>query len=66
MELEQIIINRLDTSLTSKTSRELIELLDREKFNEFIKSNIGPMPFYYNTNLIHYYFCNKYSNRSKL
>jgi hypothetical protein len=70
MEVDKIISNRLKSLLSSRTSSELIELLNRDKFNEFIMTNIGKMPFYYNMNLIYYnYYENyiaKYINKSKL
>jgi hypothetical protein len=65
-----IISKRLYALLSSRTSSELIELLDRDKFNEFVNKNIGQMPFYYNTNLIYntYYenYLAKHISKSKL
>lgn len=70
MELDKIISKRLYAFLSSRTSSELIELLNRDKFNEFVTINIGQMPFYYNTNLMYntYYenYIAKYINKSKL
>lgn len=70
MNLEDIIIKRLKSLLSSRTSSDLIQLLDRDKFNEFVSKNIGQMPFYYNTNLIYYNYYENYIarniNKSKL
>ncbi len=70
MNLEDIITRRLKGLLSSRTSSELIELLNRDKFNEFVSTNIGQMPFYYNTNLIYHNYYENYIarniNKSKL
>ncbi len=66
MESHSIVMNRLHTSLSSITSRELVELLDREKFDEFLEKCIGVMPFYYNKNILYYNFCNDYTLKAKL
>lgn len=61
MEGERVVMNRLNLFLASRTSIELIELLDREKFNTFVEKHIGIMPFYYNVNSLYYTFCDYYS-----
>jgi hypothetical protein len=70
MESERVAMNRLNLFLASRTSIELIELLDREKFNEFVEKYVGIMPFYYNVNSLYYTFCDYYgisnSYKSKL
>ncbi len=66
METDKIVMNRLNTYLASRTSSELIELLDREKFNEFVEKYVGVMPFYYNVNSMYYNFCEIYKTPAKL
>lgn len=62
METDKIVMNRLNVFLANRTSRELIELLDREKFNKFVEKYVGVMPFYYNINSLYYKFCKDYKN----
>jgi hypothetical protein len=62
METDKIVMNRLNVFLANRTSRELIELLDREKFNKFVEKYVGVMPFYYNINSLYYTFCKDYKN----
>ena len=60
MENDKIAMNILNSKLGSKSSRELIELLDRDKFNEFVEKNVGILPFYYSLNSLYYMFCRHY------
>ncbi len=62
METDKIVMNRLNLFLANRTNMELIELLDREKFNEFVNKHIGIMPFYYNVNSLYYEFYKNYKN----
>jgi len=66
MESERVAMNRLNLFLASRTSIELIELLDREKFNAFVEKYVGIMPFYYNVNSLYYTFCNDHGTVAKL
>jgi hypothetical protein len=66
MESERVVMNRLNLFLASRTSIELIELLDMEKFNEFVEKYVGIMPFYYNVNSLYYTFCKDYGTLAKL
>jgi hypothetical protein len=70
METERVVMNRLNIFLTSRTSTELIELLDIKKFNEFVEKYVGIMPFYYNVNSLYYTFCKNHitsdSHKAKL
>jgi hypothetical protein len=70
MNIEDIITKRFKGLLSSRTSSELIQLLNRDKFNEFVMTNIGQMPFYYNTNLMYNTYYENYIarniNKSKL
>jgi hypothetical protein len=66
MDSERVVMNRLNLFLASRTSIELIELLDMDKFNEFVEKYVGIMPFYYNINSLYYTFCNEYGTVAKL
>ncbi len=66
MESDRIVMNRLNIFLANRTSGELIELLDRDKFNEFVEKYVGIMPFYYNVNSLYYTFFRDYDIRAKL
>ena len=66
MEGERVVMNRLNLFLASRTSIELIELLDREKFNTFVEKYVGIMPFYYNVNSLYYTFCDDHGTVAKL
>ena len=61
METDRIVMNRLNLFLASRTSTELIELLDMDKFNKFVEKYVGIMPFYYNVNSLYYTFCDYYN-----
>lgn len=56
----RIAMDRIIVALSCKSSKELIELLDRDKFNEFVEKNVGVMPFYYSINSLYYNFCKYY------
>jgi hypothetical protein len=62
MDSERVVMNRLNLFLANRTNTELIELLDRDKFNEFVEKYVGTMPFYYNVNSLYYTFCKDYKN----
>jgi hypothetical protein len=66
MEAERVVMNRLNLFLASRTSIELIELLDMDKFSEFVEKYVGIMPFYYNVNSLYYTFCKDYGTVAKL
>lgn len=66
MENDKLAMNRLNLFLASRTSKELIELLDREKFNTFVEKNVGNMPFYYCVNSLYHMFCRDYEITAKL
>ncbi len=60
MQTDKIVMDRLNLFLANRTSIELIELFDRDKFNKFVEKYVGIMPFYYNINSLYYQFCEDY------